>query len=466
MHDAGSVAEQLLALHAEPIRYRPRLTHGREPFAGGIHVFRFAQGKFPQGLARRLSATQREGVQAAAQFFVRQICFWDGATHYQVLCVAPDSRLPNIREHYKGLIALIHPDRKADGEESWPNEFAQRANKAWAVLSHDASRHEYDAGLRKAGYASRPFDGFEPVPAGLAPEDMAGVRKGRASRPRLRTSVGVASVALASLFFAYTWWASHIPSEYATLQRAAPFEFSLRWMRDAGSRVKLPGFLGVTEARPTGEPASADDDPEVTRASLPERKPRAALAPELVESAPVPPPARSESALRQPPAMPAPVTAPKPAQPARAQPDIPRAVVAKQVQTAQATQAASAAPDFASRLPDLEVLVTRIVAYYEAGDLDRFLGLYDADSMGVLESYRVRRDFDDFFQATSTRRLRIDRVSWSPAEGTIRAKGQATVVADYRDPQNRLERRVDIAIDVVMIGGRPRIARMSLFPHE
>ena len=164
--------------------------------------------------------------------------------------------------------------------------------------------------------------------------------------------------------------------------------------------------------------------------------------------------------------MPAPVTAPKPAQPARAQPDIPRAVVAKQVQTAQATQAASAAPDFASRLPDLEVLVTRIVAYYEAGDLDRFLGLYDADSMGVLESYRVRRDFDDFFQATSTRRLRIDRVSWSPAEGTIRAKGQATVVADYRDPQNRLERRVDIAIDVVMIGGRPRIARMSLFPHE
>ncbi|MCM2329108.1 MAG: J domain-containing protein, partial [Lysobacter sp.] len=135
MPDASHTASQLLAFHAEPVRYRPRLTHGRESFPGGGHVFRFAQGKFPAGILRELSTQERERLQEAASFFVRQVCFWEDATHYQMLCVAPDSRLAAIRESYHGLMALIHPDRQADGEERWPAECAQRVNKAWAVLS-------------------------------------------------------------------------------------------------------------------------------------------------------------------------------------------------------------------------------------------------------------------------------------------------------------------------------------------
>ncbi len=122
--------------------------------------------------------------------------------------------------------------------------------------------------------------------------------------------------------------------------------------------------------------------------------------------------------------------------------------------------------DFASRLPDLEVLVTRIVAYYESGDLERFVGLFDAESLGVMEAHRIRGDFDDFFRATATRRLRIQKVDWNPADGKLRAKGQAIVAAEYRDPANRIERGVNVEIDVVMRSGRPRIARLSLFPHE
>ena len=127
---------------------------------------------------------------------------------------------------------------------------------------------------------------------------------------------------------------------------------------------------------------------------------------------------------------------------------------------------AQTSTEIAARLPDLEVLVTQIVAYYEGGDLEQFVGLFDADSLGVVEAYRIRSNFDDFFRATTTRRLRIRQVSWNPAEGKLRAKGQAIVAAEYRDTTSRLERGVNLEIDVVMRGGSPRIARLSLFPHE
>ena len=122
--------------------------------------------------------------------------------------------------------------------------------------------------------------------------------------------------------------------------------------------------------------------------------------------------------------------------------------------------------DLAARLPDLEVLITRIVAYYEGGDIDRFVGLFDAESLGVMEALRIRNSFDDFFRATTARRLRIQQVSWNPAEGKLRAKGQAIVAAEYRDAANRLDRAVNLEIDVVMRGSSPRISRLSLFPHE
>ena len=151
MHEAGAavVAAQLLAFYREPVRYRPRLTHGREPFAGGLLVFRFAQGRFPQSLLRELPPARREDVREAALFFIRQVCLWDGASHYQVLCLSPGAHRETVKEHYHGLMALIHPDRQEGGAPHWPSECAQRVNKAYEVLTDDARRREYDAGLRK-----------------------------------------------------------------------------------------------------------------------------------------------------------------------------------------------------------------------------------------------------------------------------------------------------------------------------
>ncbi len=453
MPDPSNTAADLLAFLAEPVRYRQRLTSGREPFPGGAHVFRFAQGKFPPAILKKYSEPERARLREAAIFFVRQACFWEGASHYQVLCVAPDARHHAIREHYQALMALIHPDRKAEGDEAWPDSFAQRANQAWAVLSDPASRQSYDGGAPRAAVHAGGMPPFEPPPRRS--------RKGHAAGVPIRTTVKVASLALAGMFFAYVWWASQLPSEYETLQGATPFQKSLQWMRDAGSTSRLPGFLGFTAVRAPSEPEASVVEPATQRVSL--------SLPASVPADPVP--ARPDDV--QAPAAQVPVTREPSAASANAVSARSRtgrvaqlAPAEPQAKSSPAPKAPAVAPDLVQRLPDLEVLVTRIVAYYEQGDLERLLGLYYADNLGIVEAYRIRNDFAEFFQSTTARKLRIRQVDWASSDAGPRGRGEATVLAEYQDSRPRLEKALKLEIDVVVIDGRPRISRMSLFPHQ
>ena len=171
MREAGAdiVAAHLLALHADPVRHRPRLTHGREALPGAIHAFRFAQGKLPKGLTKHSSAAELDQLREAADFFIRQVCLWEDATHHQVLGVSHDASSAAIKEHYQALMALLHPDRQGAGSGHWPASAAQRVNQAYAVLSDGALREEYEAGSGKVAHAARDFAGFDAQPIGAAP---------------------------------------------------------------------------------------------------------------------------------------------------------------------------------------------------------------------------------------------------------------------------------------------------------
>jgi len=460
MRDPASVAAQLLAFHAEPVRHRGRLTQGREILPGGALVFRFAQGKFPEKLTRKLPPAEQARLKAAAAFFVRQVCFWEGSTHYQVLCVPPDAPMATIREHYQALVALIHPDRALQSDEQWPADFAQRVNRAWAILSDENDRRRYDAWMSVPGRAAGPMEGMAPHgPEAVLHDGPARRRGSPGRRAPLRTTVAVTSVAVASLFFAFAWWASHVPSDYATLQGATRFEASLQWMRDVGSSTRLPGFLGAAVARPT------QDDRDEVVTSKPSRAPAgpllavSAVVSEPAESPQVPVRLAREEAIQA--AAPvAPAPAPEPANRTRTERSFVVAAAGEPLEPAPPANPVDAA------LPELEVMVTRFIALYERGDLDRFLDLFDAESLGVMGAWGVRSDFEDYFKATSARRLRIQRLDWSPAEGGYRGRGEATVEAQYRDPAKNLLRPARLEMDVVMRGGRPSISRLSLFPHE
>jgi hypothetical protein len=114
---------------------------------------------------------------------------------------------------------------------------------------------------------------------------------------------------------------------------------------------------------------------------------------------------------------------------------------------------------------DMETMVAKVVTHYEAGDVDKLLGLYDASSVGLWEAMNLRHDFEEFFRSTRTRRLRLQGVSWDTASPTARVTGAARLVAEYNDT-GRVERQVSLVMDIVSRVGQPRIARLSLFPHE
>ena len=158
---------------------------------------------------------------------------------------APDSRREAIKEHYHGLMALIHPDRQDADSEHWPPEAAHRVNLAYAVLSDEATRAEYDAGLHKsaAWTASR--------------ARRTNFRRPR--RPTVRVPVqgkfAAARMRLASpcctstardrepLLPAGLVGQPRSRSDFATLQSATPLELSLRWMRNVLPATDRPRYL-------------------------------------------------------------------------------------------------------------------------------------------------------------------------------------------------------------------------------
>lgn len=468
---AAVAAAQLLAFCKDPVRHRPRLTHGRQIPPVGLHAFRFAQGKFPNGLLRELPPQERERLRKAANLFIRQICFWDGATHYQVLCVPPNARRETVKEHYHGLIALIHPDRQDGDSEHWPPEAAQRVNLAYAVLSDDAKRAEYDAGLHKSAADRGPREEEEPP----SPETAA-VRvpvRGRftATRMKLRKPALYVGLAIASLFYLQVWFAGQISDNYSTLQTSTPLELSFQWVRNVFSGTDRPRYLGGDGL--TANLQAASNNVRALEEPMPSVVfPRAAPPPAPLEARPAIKPPQTGDAAGQAIRGDSPTAGPQGriqgpavdvAPPRR---DDGTGSSERDSRSALLASMQPSARQSAIDTPAMEILVSRLVTYYETGDLVRFLALFDADSLGFWEARSVRRDFEDFFSATKTRQLHVDRIAWEFAAGSARATGQAALVIEYKEGSERIERTVPVELDVVNRGGQGKIARISLFPRE
>ncbi len=452
MNEAGAAvaAAKLLELYAQPVRHRSRLTHGRETLPGAIHAFRMAQGRFPEGAMPGISAQERARLREAAEFFIRQVCLWDGATHYQVLGVPPDAPRQQIKEHYHALMGLLHPDREDAESGRWPVAAASRVNQAYAVLSDKALRHDYDADLGRAAQAPRGFTAQD-AQASVAARTRASARRaGPANRSPFVRAALVGSATIAGLLFLNAWWASDVPGKYATLQSATPLESSWRWMRESMSNASLPRFLASGDhadasPRPFEAPAGAwkpSPEPSIVRASHAETIPAPDPVAEPVRVPEARPPAREAfrlagevEAVRPPPAA-APVQAPQPSQPTEAS------------------------------VAELEMLVAQLVSHYEAGNLERFLGLFDPASLGVVEAVGLRNDFEEFFRTTRSRQLSLQAISWGSGSQPARARGEALVRASYQDRPERIERSVAIDATIAWRDGRPRFARLSLYPHE
>lgn len=85
-------------------------------------------------------------------------------THYEVLGVADDASLAEIRRAYVRLARAHHPDRHAHGsvaERASAEQRMRAINAAWSELRDPDRRRQYDLGLRAphgASWAGASFD--------------------------------------------------------------------------------------------------------------------------------------------------------------------------------------------------------------------------------------------------------------------------------------------------------------------
>lgn len=69
-------------------------------------------------------------------------------THYETLEVAKDASPEEVRQNYRRLILLHHPDKQRASEDNGLDKHAEALNVAYAVLSDAALRADYDSALK------------------------------------------------------------------------------------------------------------------------------------------------------------------------------------------------------------------------------------------------------------------------------------------------------------------------------
>jgi hypothetical protein len=451
---------------------------------------------------------------------IRQCFFRDEATHYDVLGLAPDASPEAVREHFGLLMRLIHPDRQGAGTV-WPESFAARANRAYAVLKVPEARAAYDAELavvrfreqaahgaasmRARSPAVGPVQGYRrrPVPAAALPEwltlDVGGfVREHPVMASMVAIVVGSASI-IATLA-----WENRVASltreTWAPAKEQGPPTVVAR---AAGSNAAMPEPAkprGGAPAVPTGPSNDVTAAPAIEAGPAPSGERSSPSSPATVpaanaaasaegidaaRAASVAVPAKREAiAPRGRDALP-PVAEARAAGSVSARTsaaDNPEGRVAGGPAVAAATPAASAVAATAAAsagaetaaataLPpgtaEIEAFFAAFVESYEKGRADAFAALFDDDAETNLRRGRpaIRGEYDELFRLSSSRRMQLTRINWRRIGDRAHAKGEILVRIGWHDGRE-VEQRVAVDMELVRRDGRALIARLSQQPRN
>lgn len=243
---ATDAVDLALACYRAPLEHKARLA-ASAPLPDGMNrLLRLVH--HPEELSDR-TGVRPEELRKAARFLIQQLCFARGASHYRVLGLDPGAPPEQMKEHYRLLMRLFHPDRNA-GRDTWTDHFASRVNEAWKVLSKPDSREDYDERLRRSR-AMIPIQGAAVAsaaagrkPAGRTPQQR---QRSRPAQPRVnsprrwRSALILNGIALGVA-------ASLLWEDYPDLTLRAPLTDDYALSADVG--LPLPNPAPVKPATP------------------------------------------------------------------------------------------------------------------------------------------------------------------------------------------------------------------------
>lgn len=246
--DQAALWEALSAFHQSPGRHAVAHGEPRLLFARRREVMLLAAGR----AAASGSAAPPAEVERSARFFVRTVMLRPNGSHYDVLGVGPTDDAAVVREHYRLLIRMTHPDF-ADAQAPWPDDAAARVNRAYDVLSSPTRKAEYDAQRRP------PEDRVSGARLVAAPPPRRHEVSVVSWRKRLGTYVagGLAVGALAALALL---WHSAEDTALGTLAVATPEAPLLKLTESLddgpGDEAQWPKTVASTSRQPAAEPAA------------------------------------------------------------------------------------------------------------------------------------------------------------------------------------------------------------------
>ena len=140
----ASLHEALLDYFSAPGKYQLTLRQPALLFASVREILQIAAGR---GASADLPEAAAAKLAEAANFFLHAALLYPGADHYAVLGLPPRTAPVELKERYRLLMRLIHPDFTPMGSSAWPADAAVRVNRAYEVLSSPVLRKEYDEQL-------------------------------------------------------------------------------------------------------------------------------------------------------------------------------------------------------------------------------------------------------------------------------------------------------------------------------
>jgi hypothetical protein len=451
---AAGVVALALAFHRTPVQHA-ELRHGRMPLPGGvIALLKLAGGSAPDPVSAALGPPDE--LRAAARFFIEQVLFRHGGSHYRVLGLDPGASIEQIKEHHRLLMRMFHPDRERHADD-WKDAFATRINLAYSTLHDPETRRRYDATL--------------PPP-----------RPHRAPSRRRRTAVlGVPA-------------APRKRGLPPILRRHLP-----QWVL-AGTALIALGIVGAVYVGNPRLPDPLQPAPLLaTGTAHPDTAADAAAGAEIIAVAPIPEPPAAQAPLdaapvaeplEAPPVEPAPVAAPlessrpaTPLEPPRvAAPQPPRppetrlakpAAGPEQAPARVALPAAPAAttvepepPAAARPLPlDPNATLARFVSTYERGDTAAFMALFDEVAVGNAGGKpQIHREHELLFQTTDLRHIAIDGMAWAKEGDWMRGEGRYRATR-MRKGEQRLQTETGIIrIQLLRRGNQALITGLDYQP--
>lgn len=445
----------LLDYSQSPGKYQVALRQPQLLFAALREVLQIAVGREPEGtIADKQESTS---LRDAARFFVRTALLYPGADHYALLGLDRSAEGADLKDRYRLMMRLLHPDFSGPAAGAWPADAAVRVNRAYDTLSSAVQRREYDERLAQVAGAGA---AYSPEPRRVRPLPQAAEGDMRQSRfKQLAALSALAGVAVLVLSFFATGSPERVHLVQRTQLQPEPVQAEIK----APVALRPPAPARTPELQPAPQPEVATAPVGLTEPQM-ALTARPAVAPSGMDALRVPAPAlaapRLAAATRpvvaetrlervsapkpviqltgtpQPSApeprpelqMVAAVAAPVTPPPAIAAPIA--AVVPSVAPTpVQATAPPRPAPKPGPTLMEAQPLLSQLLQVMESGRGERILNLLDPDARSKPSAQALSRQYD--MLVDGARPVRVSHVEFKaePGDGRLLVVGYFRVLA-------------------------------------